>query len=197
MRYLICKFSRTSKISSANYSKDLLMTLDYIYSRENRFFSHYSPLLPLLDPEVSANMYYAKLPLLFWAIIAVGSRRYSADPTLLESLTPSLLKLAMHRVPRRKTQPYAIQALLLLVTWPLPIDSLWNDITFTLSGMTMNYALQTGLHYPAHSLDFSQIRTIVDSDAVQRRAQLWAHCVILCSAYVVHPFYTSYQPSNS
>jgi len=151
------------------------------------FFAHSSPLLPILDRETSPNAYYAQSPLLFWAIVAAGSRRFGGDPTLLESLTPGVMSLAMRWIQPRGTLIYVIQGLLILTSWPPPVSSLSSDITFTLSGLIVHYALQIGLHYPTLSQDSTRMKLNLDDKEIQQRTHLWTYCVIVCLAYVVLP----------
>ena len=146
-----------------------------------RFFAHFSPLLPILDEILSPNIYYAQLPLLFWSIVAVGSRRYAKDPTLLHSLTRDVMDLAMQWRPIRPSLVYVIESLLLLAAWPPPATSSTGDITFTLSGMIMNLALQIGLHQnPSSCQDFARRRISLSDNEINRRSVLWAWCITHC-----------------
>lgn len=94
-------------------------------------------------------------PLLFWAIIMVGSRRYRKNPTLLGFLSPHVTDLALMSVKFPISIPM-IRGLLLLVNWPAPVKSKWTEITFTLAGILIHSAMQIGLHMPISSQDFSR-----------------------------------------
>ena len=144
-----------------------------------RYFTHYSQHLPVLDPNISPNGYYDQSPLLFWAIIGVGVRRYTANPTLLCSLAERIVHLASPLLHPTPAVIPAIQGLLLLSSFPFPTDSTSKDTSYTLSGMAINLALQIGLHVPTFSQDYSRSKMTLTQEDIQRRVQLWFHCIIV------------------
>lgn len=151
----------------------------------SRFFVYYHPFLCFLDPGQFPEEVYAQSPLLFWTIIAVGSRRPSPNhlsPTgtssLLTSLASPVLRLAwstLADVPRGYNIHF-VKALALLCTWPFPTSSTSTDPTFTLCGMMMNVAMQIGLHRPSHAQDFSKLEMVRDVGKLKERVMCWAIC---------------------
>lgn len=148
-----------------------------------RFFTHYHPFLPFLQPSKSPNYYYRASRLLFWTIISVASRRYSADLTLLASLSlsvPQLMWSVLQSVPQSH---HDVKALCLLCTWPFPINSSSCDPTFMLSGTMMHLAMQIGLHRPSQAQDFSKITMKLQQEDIQDRKLTWIACRIVAQRY--------------
>ncbi|KAK6820629.1 hypothetical protein PG987_015029 [Apiospora arundinis] len=50
------------------------------------FFAYYHPFLPFLNPDQSPDLYFQQHALLFWSIVAIAARRYSARPSILHEL---------------------------------------------------------------------------------------------------------------
>ena len=73
----------------------------------------------------------------------------------------------------------AIQAVLILCLWPLPISTMWKDPSHALIGAAVQLAVQNGLHVVGHEQDFA--RTLSKSTESERlgRARLWIHCLIV------------------
>ncbi|KAG9235845.1 hypothetical protein BJ875DRAFT_256512 [Amylocarpus encephaloides] len=145
------------------------------------YFLHYAKHLPFLDFQrsESPNSFYDQSPLLFWAIISAGTRRYLRNPSLLGSLAEPLLKLGWSSMQISGAVIPNIQGLLILSTWPFPTNTTSRDNTFTLSGMAVNLALQIGLHVPLQGQEYSRTRIDLSNDSVARRVQLWSYCVIV------------------
>ncbi|KAJ5625345.1 hypothetical protein N7510_001654 [Penicillium lagena] len=144
------------------------------------FFCHYAHFIPILDPETRPNTYYAQSPFLFWAVIGVSCRNYSRNPTLLMALAQSITEMAFLSGVSLSPPWHTIQGLLLLLTWPLPKGHR-PDVTFALSGLLLHIAMQNGLHIPMSSHEFSRVKISAapsETDMV-RRAELWAHCVVV------------------
>lgn len=135
--------------------------------------------LPFLDPNVSPNQYYEQSPLLFWAIIGVGVRRYNENPTLLGTIADHVVRLALPLLHPTPAVVPAIQGLLLLSSFPFPEDSTYKDNSYTLSGMAINLALQIGLHVPTFSQDYTKTRINLTAEDIARRVQLWFHCIVV------------------
>lgn len=135
--------------------------------------------LPFLDSQITPNAYYEQSPLLFWAIISAGSRRYTANPNLYALLTEPVLELAWSKMHTSGSVIPNIQGLLILTTWPFPTNSTSKDNTFTLSGMSVNLALQIGLHVPLQGQEYSRTRIDLSNDNIARRVQLWSYCVVV------------------
>ncbi|KFY08662.1 hypothetical protein V492_06019 [Pseudogymnoascus sp. VKM F-4246] len=144
-----------------------------------QFFTFYHPHLPFLDPRLSPDHYFQSSRLLFWAIISVASRRYSADPTLLSSLSisvPTLLWSTLQSVPQNH---YEVKAMCVLCTWPFPMNSSLLDPTFMLSGTMAHTAMQLGLHRPGNAQDFSKFRIKLNQEDREDRMKTWAACNIV------------------
>lgn len=150
----------------------------------DRFWLHYHPFLPLLDPSRSPEFYYELSPLLFWVVVAIAARRYEADTTLLTGLAPSLSDLVWSTVKGVPQNYHVVKALCLLCTWPLPTKSTSTDATFMLAGLMTSIALQTGLHRPSHVQEFSRIRVELRDEDVQDRLKTWMACNIVLQTYV-------------
>ncbi|EPE24357.1 hypothetical protein GLAREA_08209 [Glarea lozoyensis ATCC 20868] len=145
------------------------------------YFQHYARHLPFLDfaRSESPNSFYDQSPLLFWAIITAGARRYQRNPSLLGSLATPLLKLGWSSMQISAAVIPNIQGLLILSTWPFPTNTTSKDNTFTLSGMAVNLALQIGLHVPLQGQEYSRTRVDLSSEGLARRVQLWSYCVVV------------------
>jgi transcriptional regulatory protein LEU3 len=150
----------------------------------SRFFAHYSPQVPIIDASSSPNAIFEQCPLLFWTLITVGSRTYSDDPTIFNLLSQRLLGLTFQSLRQCQTPIQIIQALLLLCSWPLPIQHLFKDKTHTLAGAAMQLALQIGLHVSGVGQDFARVRVQAHPTEQANRAILWQYCFIVCQRSV-------------
>ncbi|KAB8360615.1 hypothetical protein FH972_024352 [Carpinus fangiana] len=146
------------------------------------FFMFYHPFLPVLDPGQPWEFYRRISPLLFWTIIAVAARRYHEDTTLLTGLAGPLSSLTWQTVAQVPQNYHVVKAFCLLCTWPLPTKSTSTDPTFMFAGLMVQIALQTGLHRPSHTQDFSRIKIELREDEVGDRIRTWASCNIVSQA---------------
>ncbi|KAG5218280.1 C6 transcription factor (Leu3) [Trichophyton interdigitale] len=73
--------------------EDVTIPLDRTAELFTRFFTYYHPFLPLLETQKTPEEYYDTSPLLFWTILAVASRRYQTDSSLLNALSGPVLRL--------------------------------------------------------------------------------------------------------
>lgn len=139
--------------------------------------------MPILDPHLSPNAYYAQSSLLFWVIIGVASRSYSKNPTLPSALARHVLDTVLLSTASNSAALYKIQALLLLLTWPFPK----MDVMFPLSGLLLHLAMLNGLHIPMSTHEFAKMKKnhLAEID-IHRRSELWAHCIIVYQQYVCH-----------
>jgi hypothetical protein len=151
---------------------------------QSRFFGHYDPFLPFLNPSKTPDFYFQSSRLLFWAIISVASRRYVSDLTLLATLSSSVPRLMWSVLQSVPQNYHDIKALCLLCTWPFPISSSSSDPTFMLSGTMMNLAMQMGLHRPSQAQDFSKFTVRVPPDEIQDRILTWYTCRIVAQRLV-------------
>ena len=140
------------------------------------FMRNYAPQVFIFQSSLTPNDCHSQSPLLFWTIVAIGSRKYPDDPTVLSLLAPRLLKLVREAVFSRDLP--TIQAFLLLCVWPIPVDTLDNDISPVLIGVILQLALNVGLHLHGDGQDFSRITLNPDSHEEIFRSKLWMSCVI-------------------
>ncbi|KAK5093661.1 hypothetical protein LTR70_009851 [Exophiala xenobiotica] len=155
---------------------DVALQVDRIQDLFQRFFKFCHPFLPFLNPERPPDEYYAKSPLLFWTILLVGSRHYSAEPHLFASLVRQVQTLTWSTLAEVPQNYHHVKALVLLCAWPLPCSSTSTDPTFMLAGMMMQVALQIGLHRPDHAQDFSKFRIELRQAELQDRVVTWCVC---------------------
>ena len=150
-----------------------------------RFFKHCHYFLPVLDSTMTMHQYLTMSPFLFWAIIAVGSRHYAQDPTILGRLTPKVMKMALESCLDPHSHISTIQGLLLICHWPFPMDTIYKDPSIMFSGIILQLAVQNGLHTIGKRLDFVRDPFVFDNeDQEPFRARLWIHCKAVCEKYV-------------
>ncbi|KAH8699103.1 hypothetical protein BGW36DRAFT_406939 [Talaromyces proteolyticus] len=143
------------------------------------FFEHYFKILPIVDLRNDPNWFYDYSPLLFWTIVAIGARKYIQDPTILEALGPKVVSMAMQSVLKPHEHIQTIQSLLLLCTWPFPMDTMITDVSLPLTGVAMQLAIQNGLHFFGRRQDFiTQIAQNETKDVF--RPRLWSYCKAVC-----------------
>ena len=144
------------------------------------FFQNHAPLLPIIDTGTTPNSAYATSPVLFWTIVAIGSRKYAEDPTLLGRLTPHVPHLALSSLTSYSNPLQLIQALVLLCNWPMPISTSYKDISHVLSGAAIHLAMQLGLHIFGVGQDFARVKLNPNKEIRALRAKLWLHCLMTC-----------------
>lgn len=113
----------------------------------------------------------------------MGSRRYQADPTLLNALSGPVSRLVWSTLADVPQSYHVVKALALLCTWPFPTSSTSTDPTFMLCGMMMQIAMQIGLHRPSHAQDFSKFRIEFREGELKDRVKTWAVCNIVAQRY--------------
>ncbi|KAE8354198.1 hypothetical protein BDV28DRAFT_91185 [Aspergillus coremiiformis] len=156
------------------------VTADEIDENFQLFFDQYAQFLPILDPLITPNAYYAHCPFLFWTVIGVACRTYPRNPTLLTALARSITDMALLSLASTSAPWHTLQGLLLFLTWPMPKDNTRPELTFPLSGSMLHIAMQNGLHIPMSSHEFTKKRIPAPSEAeLIRRSELWTRCVIV------------------
>jgi len=148
----------------------------------NEFWLNYHPYLPFLSAQQTPDQYYQQHPLLFWTIISVASRRYTTDPTLLTSLSGPLTRLLWNTVGEVPNSYFAVKALCLLCTWPLPTSTTSSDPTHILCGVMMKIATGIGLHRPNNTQDFSRVSVELNREQLHDRVTTWAVCNIVAQS---------------
>ncbi|OOF93606.1 hypothetical protein ASPCADRAFT_132614 [Aspergillus carbonarius ITEM 5010] len=142
------------------------------------FFQRYHPYAPLLDPASSPDQYYARSPLLFWAIILVASRRWTEEPGLFVSLTAPVKRLLWDTIANPPHTWHVVQSILLVCLWPFPTSSLSSDITSILVSTAQTIAVRMGLHRPEAIQDFSRTKRRLNVEETAEVARTWATCYI-------------------
>ncbi|KAF7871564.1 hypothetical protein EAF04_003671 [Stromatinia cepivora] len=158
------------------------LTEDAINHLFNEFFVWYHPYLPFLSTEQTSDQYYQQDPLLFWVIITVAARRYSADPNLLTNLHGPVTRMLWSKVGEVPNNYHIVKALILLCTWPLPISTTSSDITHILCGVMMKAATGIGLHRPNNTQDFSRVSVDLNREQLHDRVVTWAVCNIVAQS---------------
>lgn len=142
----------------------------------SQYFNCYHPFLPFLNAAQTPDQYYQQHPLLYWAIIAVASRRFGSDPNLLTKLSGPLTRLLWNTVGDVPQSYFVVKALCLLCTWPLPTSTTSADPTHILCGVMMKTATGIGLHRPNHINDFSRVAVELNTEGLHDRIKTWAVC---------------------
>ncbi|RDW76055.1 hypothetical protein BP5796_06876 [Coleophoma crateriformis] len=161
------------------------LTEDSIVHLFSEFFGCYHPYLPFLNPNSSPDQYYQQHPLLFWTIVAVAARRYTANPSLLTDLSGPLSRLlwtTVGSVPSNQEGLFVVKALCLLCTWPLPTSTTSTDPTHILCGVMMKTATGIGLHRPNYTQDFSRVSVDLSREQLHDRVLTWAVCNIVAQS---------------
>ncbi|KAK2003910.1 hypothetical protein LX36DRAFT_565274 [Colletotrichum falcatum] len=159
--------------------ENVRLTEESVNQLFNEFFAFYHPFLPFLNPQQTPDQYFQQHALLFWSIISVAARRYSADPTLLTSISGPLTRLLWSTIGDVPSSYFVVKALCLLCTWPLPTSTTSADPTHILCGVMMKVATGIGLHRPNHSQDFSRVSVDLNKEQLHDRVTTWAVCNIV------------------
>ncbi|EXJ66224.1 uncharacterized protein A1O5_10840 [Cladophialophora psammophila CBS 110553] len=133
----------------------------------------------MVETLMPPNECHGQSPLLFWTIVAVGSRKYSENPTLIILLGPKVSNLAKLALFAQEPVLLTIQAFLLLCSWPMPFEALSNDITPILAGAVLQLATTIGLHVSGVGQEFARTRVSQDLTYRVARGKLWTACVVV------------------
>lgn len=167
--------------------EDVALATERIQELHKRFFTLFNPFLPFLNPERTPDEYFQRSPLLFWTIVTIGARQYSADPELFPALIQPLTRLVWAIMADVPQNYHVVKALILLCAWPLPTSSTSTDPTLMLCGLMMKIALQIGLHRPSHAQDFTKFRIELREIELQDRVVVWSVCNLvaqrICTSY--------------
>ncbi|KAL8735365.1 MAG: hypothetical protein Q9166_000910 [cf. Caloplaca sp. 2 TL-2023] len=168
--------SPSGQVRPSRRLEGITLSADQVDDLFERFFTLFHPFMPLLDPAIIPDTYFAISPLLPWVIISVAARHYPPDPNLLPSLSAPIshrLWATLADVPQNYI---VVKALCILCTWPLPISSTSTDPTFMLSGLMMQVAMQIGLHRPSHAQDFARFKEDLREEELRDRVKTWVAC---------------------
>ncbi|KAK7983903.1 hypothetical protein PG989_011305 [Apiospora arundinis] len=121
------------------------------------FFAYYHPFLPFLNPDQSPDLYFQQHALLFWSIVAIAARRYSARPSILHELAGG-------------------------ASASTALEHRWRYPSHILCGVMMKAATGIGLHRPNHTQDFSRVSVELNKDQLHDRVTTWAVCNIVAQS---------------
>lgn len=139
------------------------------------FFKHYHPQLAILDPMGSPDACYKTSTFVFWCVVITGSRKYDADPTLLDRLAPGVASLARKSLSCIASFLPTICGLSILSAWPLPMKSVLDDPSLLYTGAAMQLALQHGLH-----TSFKKPNGAIDVAHEATLARVWSYLEFVC-----------------
>lgn len=159
---------------------DQIITADKVQQLWEEFFRNYHVFLPILDPEKdTADHIYDQSPFLFWTVVIIAARHFQEDPSFILRMLPVYKELVKDTICRPPIHHYVVKALCLVCTWPPPVSSTTADMTFTLSGIMMKFAMQLGLHRPSHPMDFSRTKVQLREEDINDRLHTWLVCNIV------------------
>lgn len=141
--------------------------------------------LPTLGSSLGPDDHHQRCPFFFWATVYVGSRYYTKDPTLVGQLAPRLNDMAFQALQSRSYPILTIQGILLLIMWPVPMDTLQRDLSIVLAGAALHLARQIGLHIPGSGHDFARSNVGTERPESAIRTLLWELC---CEVYCGYAF---------
>jgi hypothetical protein len=142
------------------------------------YFTNYHAWLPVLDQKDTPEQIINRSEFLFWTVIVVASRRFEEGIIFSTLIRPynDLVKETITRPPGSKGGHHIVKGLCLLCTWPMPISSTTEDMTFTISGVMMKFAMHLGIHRPSSPTDFNNIPVNLRTEQITDRLKTWAVC---------------------
>jgi hypothetical protein len=170
---------RLTPLPGARRLGEITIHNDVVDRLWKEYFANYHPWLPVLDHKDTPEHIFGRSEFLFWTTIIVASRHFDEDDKLFGNLIRSyneLVKETITRPPGSKGGHHVVKGLCLLCTWPLPISSTTEDMTFTLSGVMMKFAMHLGIHRPSSPADFSNIPVNLRTEQITDRLKTWAVC---------------------
>ena len=169
--------ARASPIGPHRRLGDHVVLADRILLLWDEFFANYHVFLCFLDPDKDKpDDVFEKSEFLFWTIVLIASRHHSGDSGLLLRLVAPYGDMIRDTISRPPTTHYVVKALCLICTWPLPVSSSTTDMTFSLSGIMMKFAMHLGLHRPSNPMDFSRTRVQLKEEDISDRLKTWVVC---------------------
>jgi hypothetical protein len=140
-------------------------------------------MLPIIESTLSPNVLYQHSTVLFWAVVSVGSQRYTGQPTLAGTLALPITQLILQSTIARNNPVERMKALILLLSWPFPAGPFYRDPSFVLSGTLLHMAMHCGLYTPSLSQDPLKTLNHREKEFVQR-IELWAYIIVTYQRYV-------------
>jgi hypothetical protein len=117
--------------------------------------------------------------------MSVATRRFDEEPTLLTSLRNPVTKLAWSKI---SSPPHAIdtiKALLLLCSWPFPVESEISDMTPVFISIAIQAARKLGMHDPPNSQDFLGYKFQPSQEEMQDMIKIWSACNVVAHRYLI------------
>ncbi|ENH60974.1 Putative transcription factor SEF1, partial [Fusarium oxysporum f. sp. cubense race 1] len=134
------------------------------------------------ENEVNCESYLKESSLLFWTIIATGSRHLE-HATKLHRIAVQHIRGGTFQPLLHITNPITIIKIsLILCLWPLPVDTMWKDPSHVYTGTAHSLAVQNRLFVNGHEQDFARTHTSLSKEIRDIRAHLWLNCCLVFQA---------------
>ena len=141
------------------------------YSQQNSFRQHYHRHGIILDTSPSLLELRNQSPILFWTIILTSSRNHPQYSSFHQGLTQAYEPLLGSYLVKTILSLSTIHAILILVTWPIPVQSQPQDPTWNYCGLITNAARLLGLHEPGREKEYGFPRATPRE--VELRSKTW------------------------
>lgn len=143
-------------------------------------FKHFDAVLsrhvPFLEPCHSLYSMHKTNHLLFWTIVLISCRLYNHYDELYQRLLPHHRVLISTRVFGARPTLDVIHALLLICTWPYPVNTQHDDNTWLFCGVSITLAMSMGLHKPDHGHEYTRNETDRLDGSPSCRKMTWLAC---------------------
>ena len=144
---------------------------DGTYLHKDSFRQRYYCHGIVLDPSPSLLELRKQCPLLFWAIIITSSRYHPQYSSFYQALTQAYEPLLGSCLVKAIFSLSTLHAILILVTWPIPVQSQAQDPTWNYCGLITNAARLLGLHEPGREKEYGFPRATPRE--VELRSKTW------------------------
>ena len=125
-----------------------------MYLQQDSFRQHYYRHGIILDTSPSLLELRKQSPILFWTIIITSSRYHPYYSTFHQPLTQAYEPLLGSCLVKPIISLSSIHAILILVTWPFPVQAQPQDPTWNYCGLITNAARFLGLHEPGMEKEY-------------------------------------------
>lgn len=150
--------------------------------QSDSFYQHYYAHGNVLDTSSTLSELYAKSPLLFWTVILISSRTHTQYSTFFAELKKPYEQLLAPHLIKGIHSLYDIHAILILITWPIPVRSQPDDPTWNYCGLVTNAARLIGLHQPGREKEYGFPK--VTPQEVYFRSMAWLYIFNRSITYV-------------
>jgi len=124
-----------------------------------------------LDTSLSLNNLSGLSSILFWTIIMISSRHHPHYATVFQSLKQPYEHLLARHIIRAIHSIHTIHAVLILVTWPIPVKAQPEDPSWNFLGLITNSARSLGYHQPGREKEYGFPRATPGD--VELRSRTW------------------------